>query len=303
MTGVRKQPIFLGVDGGGSKCHAVVATASDRILGSGTAGPANAFYNYEQATRSIVEATRLALSDAGLPQQKLGELTAGIGLAGVNLPGIFDKVQAWAHPFASLTLGTDLEIACLGAHAGGDGAVVIAGTGSSAFARVNGRKTIIGASGFPLGDVGGGAWLGLQALQYVFLAKDDLVPPSLLTDFVQDTLGECGNTIVENMAAAATWEYARLAPLVFEAADRQDVAATRILKTGAEHLSTLIRRICESSPPRVSMIGGLAERIRPWLNANVVELLSPAIESPAAGGLYLAQQGHEFRHQQALENV
>ena len=46
--------------------------------------------------------------------------------------------------------------ACIGAHAGADGGLVIAGTGSAAIARVRGKETIIGGRGFALGDDGVG---------------------------------------------------------------------------------------------------------------------------------------------------
>ena len=33
-------PLFLGIDGGGTGCRAVVADATGRVLGTGAAGPA-----------------------------------------------------------------------------------------------------------------------------------------------------------------------------------------------------------------------------------------------------------------------
>ena len=45
--------IFLGIDGGGSKCKAIVMSGDNKILGTGIAGPANPLHGYEQAINSI----------------------------------------------------------------------------------------------------------------------------------------------------------------------------------------------------------------------------------------------------------
>ena len=53
----------------------------------------------------------------------------------------------------------------VGAFAGGDGAVIALGTGAAVVARDRGVVTRLDGLGLLLGDVGGGAWIGLQALR------------------------------------------------------------------------------------------------------------------------------------------
>ena len=108
--------IFLGIDGGGTKCKAIVMSGDNKILGTGIAGPANPLHGYEQAINSIVESAKLALKDAGIDESEIGNIVAGVGLAGVNLPVLFEKISQWEHPFKNMFLATDLLIACLGAH-------------------------------------------------------------------------------------------------------------------------------------------------------------------------------------------
>ncbi|MFT5296315.1 MAG: glucosamine kinase, partial [Colwellia sp.] len=122
--------IFLGIDGGGSKCKAILMSNDNKILGTGIAGPANPLHGYEQAINSIAESAKLALKNAGIDESELGNIIAGVGLAGVNLPVLFEQMSNWQHPFKKMYLATDLLIACLGAHDGKDGAVMITGTGS-----------------------------------------------------------------------------------------------------------------------------------------------------------------------------
>src|SRR5436190_1059620 len=75
----------------------------------------------------------------------------------------------------------DATIACLGAHGGYDGGVVLVGTGSVALAIVNGREIRIGGYGFPISDEGSGAALGLAALRLALKAHDGRIPGTRLT--------------------------------------------------------------------------------------------------------------------------
>jgi glucosamine kinase len=287
------ETLYIGIDGGGSKCHAVVCREGGGIVGSGIAGPSNPLQGYARALDSIVEAAQLAAADAGLPASALGTLVAGIGLAGLNLPEQFERMERWAHPFARAFLATDLEIACLGAHGGADGGVVIVGTGSSGYVRVGERVRIIGGTGFPAGDTGSGAWLGLKALQAVFEATDGLAPATALVPLVERHFGVSGRGVAERVAGAPTDVYAELAPLVFDAARAGDAVAEGIVRDAAAFLGRMVRKLLESHPPRISLIGGVAASIEAWLDADVREALSPPLAPPAMGAVLLARAEDE----------
>ena len=68
---------------------------------------------------------------------QIGETIAGVGLAGVNVPRFMKLMQAWDHPFGEMHLTTDIHIACLAAHGGENGAVIVAGTGSVGYMSVD----------------------------------------------------------------------------------------------------------------------------------------------------------------------
>ena len=194
MPGNTSRSLFLGIDGGGSKCKAIVMNAHNEILGIGISGPANPLHGFEQATHSITQSATLALNNAGLAHIQLKEVIAGIGLAGVNMPILFEQVAAWQHPFNTMHLTTDLLIACLGAHHGNDGAVIISGTGSCGFCCVKEQHTVVGGHGFPQGDKGSGAWFGLQAVEQVLLSLDGLLPTTLMSKLLLKKLN-CHNDI------------------------------------------------------------------------------------------------------------
>jgi glucosamine kinase len=62
------------------------------------------------------------------------------------------------------------------------------------------------------------------------------------------------------------------------------------LLDGADYLSQLARRLFAFSHKNLSMIGGLAKQLEPWLAPDVRAQLSQALYEPDYGALLLAQQ-------------
>ncbi len=282
---------YIGIDGGGTKCKALLKDSCGHILGEAIAGSANPASNLELAKESIVEAAQLTLQQANLPRSTIKSLHAGIGLAGVNLPKTRLKMEHWSHPFASMLITTDLHIACLGAHNGADGAIIISGTGSSAVAVKNNQHFEIGGHGFTAGDKGSGAWIGLTAVRASLEAMDGLAPTSNLVDSIKDYL-KCSTAIevAEIVNGCGATFYAGFAPLVFEAVRQQDPIALDIVLNGADYLSRIARRLLSNQSMRLSLIGGLASQITPWLDDDVKEQLSPPLCSPDFGAVLLIEQ-------------
>ncbi|GGW62894.1 N-acetylglucosamine kinase [Alishewanella tabrizica] len=285
-----KQPYYLGIDGGGSKCQVVLTDASATVLGKGLGGPANPLRGMELTTQSILDATYQALEQAALPASVIGSLTVGAGLAGVNIPKYHQLFSTWQHPFAALHLTSDLHAACIGAHQGRDGAVIICGTGSCGLAAVKGQVLEVGGHGFPYGDSGSGAWFGLQLLQRVLRSKDGLLAPTRMTELLQQALGITDTVALAThfMHASAT-EYARLAPLVFDAAEQQDVQALQIIAEGASHVNAIAKRLLVLEPPAITLIGGLAPKLIPYLDTHIRALLVPACQPPEFGAIWFAK--------------
>lgn len=284
--------IYLGIDGGGSKCKAIlVNTLTGEVIGTGLAGPANPFNDYNQTINSIVDAASKALIDANYCETNINRLEVGVGLAGVNLPKIMTKMQQWSHPFKAMFVTTDLHIACLGAHDGLDGAIMISGTGSCGFSDINGHVKMIGAHGFPHGDKGSGAWLGLQVVKQVLLSLDGLSKPTLMSQLLLEKIScNDGLEIVAAVAKQTSSFFAKLAFIVFEAAEQDDELATSIVQEGANYMSNVARCLWQDKPPRMSLIGGLTPKLTSWLDTDVRENLSQPIHSPEMGAVIYAQQ-------------
>ncbi|MCT6698738.1 N-acetylglucosamine kinase [Rheinheimera sp. 4Y26] len=284
-------PLYLGIDGGGSKCRVVIVNADNQLLGEGLGGPANPLRGMKIATDSILTATQQALTAAGMTFNDMSRLIAGAGLAGVNMPQYFRLFSEWKHPFAAFYLTTDLHIACIGAHNGGDGAVIIAGTGSCGLADVKGRLLDIGGHGFPYGDNGSGAWFGMQLVHHALLQQDGLEPSTLLSSLLcQELCVSNSLDIVSHFMHATPTVYARYAPLVFSAAEQGDATALAIVAQGAAFINEIALKLFELSPPRFSMIGGLAYKLVPYLDSKVQQALTPALAAPEYGAVWFARQ-------------
>jgi len=285
-----EQALYIGIDGGGTKCRASIMTEDLQVLGTGVGGPANPFHGVQQAKDSIRTAAELALIDAGLPPATMGQLIAGAGLAGVNVPSLYDVMSDWQHPFKKMYLTTDLHIACLGAHNRDEGAVMIAGTGSCGYSYVGNSALFLGGHGFPIGDNGSGAWMGLQAIQAVLLDFDNLGPATSLSKSISTFLQAEGLMIVDKMFGAKSSDYAKFAIFVVDAADAGDEVAINIVKEGAAYMSAVARRLWSTQPGRMSIIGGLAPRLIPWMDKDMADNLSPALYQPEFGAVYFAKQ-------------
>ncbi|MDO6488948.1 BadF/BadG/BcrA/BcrD ATPase family protein [Colwellia sp. 6_MG-2023] len=294
--------LFLGIDGGGSKCKAIVMNENNEILGTGISGPGNPLHGIGQATDSITESALLALKDAGLTHINLSEIYAGVGLAGVNLPIQFKKMQEWQSPFKGLFLAHDLLIACLGAHHSSNGAVIISGTGSCGFSCIDDQEVIIGGHGFPQGDIGSGAWFGLQAVKQVLLSLDGIAEYSIMNDVLLAKL-HCADatSIVEKVAGKKATYFAQLANLVFDAAEQGDNIAIAIVTEGAEYINSIARVLLTKMPARISMLGGLTIRLKPWLDKNLQEKLAEPLSPPEVGAVLFARK--ELAMQQSLSVV
>lgn len=285
--------LLLGIDGGGTRCRARLEGMGAQyagVRGEGVAGPANPHQDFNAAVASIAEAAAAALAAAELPRDAMTELVVVAGLAGVNIPAYRTAMLAWPHPFRRFTVCTDLHIANVGAHGGGDGALIITGTGCAGVASVGGVELLLGGYGFPHADQGSGAWLGLEAVRAVLLATDGLGPDTRLREVLEGQLGGSGVALVEAIARGRSVEFARLAPLVFDQARAGDAVAVALVAAAADYLSRMAERFIVAGAARVAFVGGLAEPITPFLSDLVQAHQVAPVAEPVAGAVELARR-------------
>ena len=189
--------------------------------------------------------------------------------------------------------------ACLGAHGGADGALVIAGTGSAAIARVRGREIVIGGRGFLLGDDGSAARVGADAIRAALRAHDGLGPTSPLTQEVMQRFRDDPLVAIQWAVSAKPAGYGAFAPLVFERAGAGDEIALAIVRAAARAIDALIRAVQVFGAERVALVGGLSGALRPYLEAPPqAALRRPLFDAVdgailLAGGVVLARESGE----------
>jgi glucosamine kinase len=281
---------YVGVDGGGTGCRARIEDAEGRALGQGTGGPAATRIGAEKAMQAVRTACLAATVSAGLPPDVLGSASAAVGLAGMDRKGAREALVSCLHPFRTVVYASDANIACLGAHGGRDGGIVVVGTGSVGFARVEGRERRIGGYGFPISDEGSGAALGLQAVRLALRAHDGRAAPSPFLLEVMERLGPDAPALVVWAEQATATEYAGLAPLAMGHAEAGDPSAVEIVTKAARHVDVIIHSLLEFGAPRIALLGGLAPRLVQWLSPDVRRFLSPPEGDAVAGALLLARR-------------
>lgn len=290
----KNEQLYLGIDGGGSKCRAVLYSEQDGVIGDAISGPANALRGVDIARQHIVEATDAALAQAGLTPNYKSQLIAGIGLAGLNLESCMNEMKLWDAPFKETYYTTDLHIACIGAHGGRDGAVIIIGTGSSALVSQNDELFEMGGHGFPVGDAGSGAWLGFKAIELTLQVMEGLHSESPMTkeiaEFYQVTKAI---ELAQTVSKFSPTDFGKLAPIIVKHSQQGDNHALTIMKAGAAYLSQLANKLLEKRDLELSLIGGLSPLIQSHLDAAIVSKIKPAEQPPEIGAVLFAKMQSE----------
>jgi glucosamine kinase len=281
--------LILGVDGGGTQSRARLCAYSGRLLAEAVSGPANLRLGTEASFSSVLDAARQCLTDAGMAQQNLSRIVACLALAGASEPGHLDAAKLHPHPFRAAIITTDAHAACLGAHDGKDGGVIIAGTGAVGWALMKGKAYRIGGWGLPISDEGSGAWIGSEALRRVLWAHDGRMAwTSLLRRLFAD-FSDDPHAIVGWTATASPREFGAFAPCVADYARNNDPVAVELMRTAAAHIDGLAARLIALDVPRLALVGGFAAALQPWLAPQTTSRLIAPAGDAVQGALTLAR--------------
>jgi N-acetylglucosamine kinase-like BadF-type ATPase len=299
---------FLGIDGGGTKTHAIITDGQCRVMGEGLSGPSNPVrVGLEEAISHIESAVIDACRAAHI---KLKEVTAGcVALAGISHPIHYHTVKDSldrALGIDNLQLVTDVRAALAGALDGCAGVVIIAGTGSIAMGmNRSGREARSGGWGPTLGDEGSGYDIARRALKAVAASFDGRSRGTALTDMVCRRLGIATTAdlpgVIYNSDSERV-EIASLAELVAEAAIKGDEVACEILweagrELGGLAVSVIERLGMQSEAFRVACVGSvfksgdlvLAPLGRAVLAVAPAAEIGPPLFPPTIGAVKLAQ--------------
>lgn len=290
MRPLSPNALLLGVDGGGTQCRARLTDATGAKLGEATAGPANIRFGLERSFSAILQATTECLVQAGLSSKDSSRITACLALAGASEPKHLAAAQDYPHPFRRAIVTTDAHAACAGAHGGRDGGIIIVGTGSIGWAERKGLHYRVGGWGWPVSDEGSGAWLGHEALRRVLWAYDGRIAWSPLLRAIFARFEEDPHAILQWTINAAPRDLGSIAPLIVAHTAHNDPVGRELMCMAASAIDALAQRLIAVGTERLSLLGGLAGHVAPWLsdatNSHLVAPKGDALE----GALLLARQ-------------
>ncbi|HEX3549827.1 MAG TPA: BadF/BadG/BcrA/BcrD ATPase family protein [Candidatus Elarobacter sp.] len=293
--------ICVGVDAGGSSTVAAVSQ-DGAFVREARGGPANpSVIGVDDAADVIVATVRDALH--GLSP---GAVYAGV--AGTSREGVADGVRELieiAFRGARVAVGDDAAVALRAAIPHGDGAVLIAGTGSIAYAEHGERSVRAGGLGYLAGDEGSAFWIGMQAVKLYGRVLDGRASRDETTDLVARALDAPDRPRLLTALYASPVKpaaIAALAPSIIAFAGKGNRASTKIVQGAAQELGDLAKAVLRAAElldasPAIAFAGGLLREnslltflLETRLNGDVPGVtVVKGGDEPARGALRIAE--------------
>ncbi len=237
----------LGFDGGGTKTECVLMDETGAVLARTRSGPSNpSRVALDAAFDAIVEAAEKALAIAEKTASDIADICGAIGGAGIAgaIPEFSKRLKLRFPNAKSAFIVTDLSMA-LAAAGEPPCVVVIAGTGSAVFGRVDYEKTARdGGFGPVLGDPGSAYDIARKAVVAEWRRKLNGEESHFLNEIL-DTL-KCNWVELNSMISTKPDSVLpRIFPLVAKAADEGDESARALMRSGAEDVVELLGRVVD----------------------------------------------------------
>lgn len=234
--------IAVGVDAGGSKT-AVVHAIDGRTGRIAVCEGANASMRGAEGAASIIADAVERSLEGGVPHAIF------VGAAGASRQEVRDAIETALYsryPSARVQVREDAYIALRCGAPEGDGAVVIAGTGSIAYAQRGAEGYRCGGYGYLLGDDGSGFAIGSAGIAHVMRAYDGRASRDALCAGMEEFLNAAdfeavlqavyrGENPVATIAAAAR--------VVLDTAQAGERSATKIVQSAALALADLVKSV------------------------------------------------------------
>jgi glucosamine kinase len=238
--------IVVGVDAGGTSTIAALAQ-DGHLIRTHEGGAANASSRGVEAASDTIAQTITAALDGGIPAAIF------VGAAGAGREEIAQLIQETLtsrFPGARIAVRDDACIALRSAVPSGDGLVLIAGTGSVAYAEHDGVAFRAGGYGYLLGDEGSGFAIGSAAVRLLLRAYDERGPfTQLAHDIAAGLQAQSAMDVLArvygNQQAVAL--IASLATIVMEAANRGERSANKIVQNAALELAQTVTVLAKRS--------------------------------------------------------
>ncbi len=300
---------IIGIDGGGTKTHCLLAKLDGTVVHECYGGPSNFLVQGIEP----VSSTLFNLINSCGEKLKIHIEDIDIVLLGTTGAGRRSDAERFEQGFVNFLgekqiklnlfrVESDARIALEGAFSGKSGSILIAGTGSIMFGKdAQGNIHRVGGFGRYLGDEGGGYMLGKKGLVAVSKEFDRRDKKTLISVLVKEKFKIDSPEILITEIYKNNFDIASVAPLVIEAAEKDDEIALKIIEDETNelllHISTMKTKLNEKVL-LTAFIGSiithkniysdsLRKKIRERL-PNVV--VKDAENSPAMGAVLMAKK-------------
>lgn len=294
---------YLGIDGGGTKTVFALADERSNILRRVTLGPTN-------PVDIGIEAALSTLGE-GISQVVQGmnpcEVSVFAGIAGGITGDNQTRIRAFldALGFAGADNGSDAQNIVSAGLGREDGICTIMGTGSVTFVQHRGESIRLGGYGYLFDEGGNGYTIGRDAILACLKAEEGSGETTVLRELLLQTIN--APTVLNALSVfydGGKKQVASYAPLVFEAYDRGDATAARILQ---KNMKCVAKSLCDAKNKmqatraiQVVLAGGLTARadvlipmIREQLQDGAAYDIRVLQQPPVTGALWLAGMPRE----------
>lgn len=253
--------IAVGVDAGGTKTAVVYSVDGKTVRVESFEGASASVKGTEAAANAVATAIE-ATTDGAIPHAIF------VGAAGAGREEVAGGIRsALQSRFANarVEVRDDAFIALRAAVPDGNGVVLIAGTGSIAYAQNGEESYRCGGYGYLMGDDGSGFAIGSSALKHLCKSYDGRVSRDALVERLEERLGVRQLSDVLELVYGSTspaGRIAALAPLVLELAQTSERSATKIVQTAGLELFDLLKSVVKragltGSDAPIAFAGGL----------------------------------------------
>ncbi len=300
---------LIGMDGGGTKTKCILTDINLNPIYETSGGPSNFLViGTEKVSETILNLVDQCISSSKISDKDIEAIVIGTTGGGRNNDAelletqtINDAVKK-GFTIGKFKVESDARIALEGAFSGGTGSILIAGTGSIMFGKDENREIHrVGGFGRYIGDEGSGYRIGSIALNTVAKGFDGRGRQTKISDLLAQEFSINSSEELITEVYRNNFNIASVAPLVFEAAERGDKTAQRILENEADELLlhiTAMKEKLKVNSLKLCLVGSLlttANYFSYLFNEKVVrnfkdvKIMEPE-HSPEFGAVLMAKQ-------------
>lgn len=300
---------IIGIDGGGTKTHCILTSLDGTALNECYGGPSNFLIhgiefvsaNLDDLLASCTKKLNISLKDIEIVL--LGTTGGGRRSDAERLEsGFKDYLVQKNIQLKSFRVESDARIALEGAFSGKPGSILIAGTGSIMFGKdAKGNIHRVGGFGRYLGDEGSGYALGRKGLVAASKEFDGRGKATLISKLLREKYSIDSSESLITEVYKNNFDIASAAPLVIQAAERNDELAYKIIDDETDelvlHISTMRKKLNEKIM-LAAFIGSIITNKNVYsdlLRKKIAEKLPNVVvkdaeNSPAMGAVLMAKK-------------